>query len=59
MYIPNNDAQNKPYCRLQLVVECYDTQIDELTNQNLMKVLKVVKPMNKKNIIIINHWGLL
>ena len=25
-----------------------DTQLNELTNQNSMKVTKVVKPMNKK-----------
>ena len=58
MYIPNNDAQNNPFCRLQLVVKRLDTQLDEPTNQNLMKVLNVVKPTNEKNIIIKN-WGLL
>ena len=52
MYIPNNDAQNKPYCRLQLVVKRQDTQIDEPTNQNLMKVLNVVKPTNKKTLLL-------
>ena len=45
MYIPNDYTQNYPFCRLQLVVE---TQINELTNQNSIKVPKVVKTTNKK-----------
>ena len=43
MYIPNDETQNYPFCRLQLVVA-----LNEPTNQNSMKVLKVVKPTNKK-----------
>ena len=40
----NNDTQNYPL----LVVETFDTQLNEPTNQNLTKVPKVLKPTNKK-----------
>ena len=39
-YISNDDTQNSHFCRLQLLVES--------TNQNSLKVPKVVKPTNKK-----------
>ena len=42
IYIPNNETQNFLFCRLQL---------NELTNKNSMKDIKVVKPMNL-NVII-------
>ena len=42
LYIPNDETQNFLFCRLQL---------NELTNKNLIKVLKVVKQMNV-NVII-------
>ena len=41
MHIPNDDTQNYPFCRLKLVVQ---------TNNNLVKVPKVVKPTNKKTL---------
>ena len=53
MYIPNDDTQNYPICRLQLVVETLYTQLNEnepTTNQNTIKVHKVVKPTNKKTL---------
>ena len=31
MYFPNNDTQNYPFCRLQLVVETFG-QLNEPTN---------------------------
>ncbi len=37
MYIPNDDTQNHPFSRLQLVVETFG-QINEPTNQNSIKV---------------------
>ena len=40
--IPKNDTQNYPLCRLQLVVEPFR----DSTNQNLIKVPKVVEPAN-------------
>ena len=39
--MPNDDTENYPFCRLQLVV---DTQLNEPTNKDLIKVPKVVKP---------------
>ena len=47
MYIPNNDTQNSPSGRLQLVVEMFGPF--NVTNQNALKVPKLVKPTNKKN----------
>ena len=40
IYIPNDNTQNYPFFRLQLVVEKLNTQLNELTNQNLVKVPK-------------------
>ena len=36
MYTPNDFdyTQNYPFIRLQLVVETFDTQLNELSNQN-------------------------
>ena len=48
-YIPNKETQNNHFCRLQLVIETFG-QFDEPTNQNSMKVPKVVKLMNKKTL---------
>ena len=48
MYISNDDTQNYPFCRLQLVAEMFDTQINKPTNK---KVPKVVKPTNKKTLL--------
>ena len=48
MYIPNENTQNYPFCRLQLVVETFGNSTKcEPTNQNTLKVPKVFKPMNK------------
>ena len=43
MYIPNDDIENYPFCRLQSWFKTFQP-----TNQNSMKVPKVVKPINKK-----------
>ena len=37
MYIPNDDKQNYPFCRLQLVVETF---VHLTTNLNSIKMLK-------------------
>ena len=47
MYIPNVNSQNYPFCRLQSVVE---TKLNKPTNQNSLKVLKVVKPTNENKL---------
>ena len=53
MYIQNDYSQNYPFCRWQLVVElkCFDTQPNEQTNKNLIKVPKVFEPINIKMIL--------
>ena len=33
MYIPNDDTQNYPICRLQIEIETVDTQLNETTNE--------------------------
>ena len=47
-YIPNDDTQNYPFCKLQLVVENLNTHLIEPTNQHSIKVLEVVKPTNTR-----------
>ena len=54
MSISNNDKQNYPFCRLKLVVEFLkrlNIQLNESTNQNSLKLPKVVKPKNKKTLL--------
>ena len=46
MYIPNDYTQNCPVCRLKLMVETFGD-----SNQNSIKVPKVIKPMNKKTLL--------
>ena len=48
MYIPNDDTQNYPSCRLQLVVENLDIQLNDPTNQNSILVPIIIKQTNKK-----------
>ena len=47
IYIPNDYTQNYFFCRLQLVVETFGHSTYEPTNQNSMKVPKVVETTNK------------
>ena len=51
MYIPNNVILNYSFCRLQLMVETFGYSTDEPTNQNLMKVPKVIESTNKKTFL--------
>ena len=50
MYIPDNYAQNYPFCRLQLVVEMCNKR-NKPTNQISRKVPKVDYQRNKKRLI--------
>ena len=51
IYIPNDDTQNYPFCRLKFVVETFEHSI-KITNQsNFTKVPKVFKPTNKKTLL--------
>ena len=47
MYIPNDDKQNHYLCKVQLVVISFNKP----TNKNLIKVPKVVEPMNMKTLL--------
>ena len=51
MYIPNGDTQITPSVDYNLWLKRLDTQLDETTKQNSIKVPKVVKPMNKKTLL--------
>ena len=42
MNISNDDTQNCACCRLQLLVKSLDTQLNKPTNQNPIKISKVV-----------------
>ena len=49
IYIPNDDTQNYPLCRLQFVVETLATQLN-LPNKSI-KVTKICKLTNKKTLL--------
>ena len=42
MYIPNDVTQNFPFYRLSLVVETFDAELNEPTNQNPKKSSKLL-----------------
>ena len=49
MYIPNDDTQNYHFCRLQLVVETFITQLNFPSNQNSEKASIVLsQPIGKR-----------
>ena len=48
MYIPNDDTQNYPFSRLELVVKIFEHSTEWSNQSNSKKVPKVVKPTNKK-----------
>ena len=47
MYIPNHDTQNYPFYRSYLHM---NTQLNDPTNQNSIKVPKVIKPTKRKHL---------
>ena len=51
IYIPNNDTQNCPICRLKLWLKRLNTQRNKPTHKNSVKVLKVVKLTDKKTLL--------
>ena len=52
MYIPNEDIQNTLSVDYDQCLKPLDTQLNEPTNQNLIKVPKVVQPTNKKTFLM-------
>ena len=39
IYIPYDDTQNYTFCRLKLVIETFEHELKERTNQNSLKLL--------------------
>ena len=48
IYIPNNDNKITPSVGNPYWLKRFDTQLNEPTNLNSIKVPKIVKPRNKK-----------
>ena len=52
MYIPNDDTQNYPFCKLQLVVETFKhSNLNKSTIQNSQKSQKLVSQLIRKRYI--------
>ena len=49
MYIPNNDTQNYPICKSKSVVKRLNTQLNKLTNLNLLKSPKLLSKQIRKH----------
>ena len=49
MNLPNDDAQNYPFFRLQSVVETFGHSTEWTNQSKFFSVPKVVKPTNKKH----------
>ena len=52
MYLPNDDIKKFPFVNFNQWLKCLYTQLNKPTNQNLIKVLKVVKITNKKTLLL-------
>ena len=52
MYIPDDDTQNYPFCRLKFVIETFNTYLNRTINQ---KVPKVVSQLMGKRYLKL--WG--
>ena len=50
MYIPNDKIHIIPSVDLNYWLKRLDTQLNKPTNQNSIKVFKIVKPMNTKTL---------
>ena len=48
MYIPNDVIQDCLFCRLQLVVETMNNQLNKTTNQNSIKSPKLLSQRKRK-----------
>ena len=49
MYIPSDDTQNYPFCRLKLLVETFNTEMNESANQKLLKSPRLLsQPIRKR-----------
>ena len=50
MYIPNDDTQNYPFCKLKLVVKICEHSTEWINQSKLHEVPKVVKPSIEKTL---------
>ena len=58
IYIPNNNTQIYPFCRLQLVVETFGFQIiNEQTNHNPMRMDKKANILNYRAVHLLRNFG--
>ena len=51
MYIPIDDTQNYPFCRLKLVAEMLEHSTLWINQSKFTEVQKVVKPTNNKTLL--------
>ena len=51
MWIPKNGTKKSPSVNYNYNFKRLHTQLNEPTNQNSIKVLKVVRPTNKKSLL--------
>ena len=49
LYIPNDDKQNAPFCRLQLIVQTFGHSINKPANQNSIKIPKLLGQRIRKH----------
>ena len=52
MFNPNDDTQNRPFCRLKLVVETFEHSTKRTNQSKFHKVPKDVKPTSKKTLLL-------
>ena len=57
MYIPNDDLQKNPFCRLQLVVETFGHSTKYYTNQSKSNKSPKLLSQRIRNVFI-KFWGL-
>ena len=50
MYIPNYDTKITTSVDYNKLLKCLNTQLNEPTNKNSIKVPKVIKPTNNKTL---------
>ena len=51
LYIPNDDRQNYPFCRLKLFVETFEHSTWWSNQLYFTEIPKIDKPTNKKSLL--------
>ena len=57
LHIPNDETQNYTFCRSKLVVETFETLLNELTNQNSLKSPKLLGQRTRKRYCPLSLWN--